>query len=115
MISRIKAFAPAVQNGGAALLIEGNAELVARSGADGAHFTGIEAMQEALPTLKPGRIVGVGGLITRHDSMAQAKPAPITCCSASRMPRSSGLRRTRSPSGCNGGPNCSSRLASALR
>jgi thiamine-phosphate pyrophosphorylase len=70
MISRIKAFAPAVQNGGAALLIEGNAELVARSGADGAHLTGIEAMQEALPTLKPDRIAGVGGLITRHDSMS---------------------------------------------
>jgi thiamine-phosphate pyrophosphorylase len=70
MISRIKAFAPAVQNGGAALLIEGNAELVARSGADGAHLTGIAAMQEALPTLKPDRIAGVGGLITRHDSMA---------------------------------------------
>jgi thiamine-phosphate pyrophosphorylase len=70
MISRIKALAPAVQNGGAALLIEGSAELVARSGADGAHLTGIEAMQEALPTLKPDRIAGVGGLITRHDSMS---------------------------------------------
>jgi thiamine-phosphate pyrophosphorylase len=70
MISRIKALAPAVQNGGAALLIEGNAELVARAGADGAHLTGIEAMQEALPTLKPDRIAGVGGLITRHDAMS---------------------------------------------
>ncbi len=70
MISRIKALAPAVQNGGAALLIEGNAELVARSGADGAHLTGIEAMREALPTLKPDRIAGVGGLVTRHDSMS---------------------------------------------
>jgi thiamine-phosphate pyrophosphorylase len=70
MISRIKALAPAVQDFGAALLIEGNAELVARSGADGAHLTGIEAMQEALSGLKPDRIAGVGGLITRHDSMA---------------------------------------------
>jgi thiamine monophosphate synthase len=47
IISRIKALAPAIQDSGAALLIEGNAELVARSGADGAHLTGIEAMQEA--------------------------------------------------------------------
>jgi thiamine-phosphate pyrophosphorylase len=70
MISRIKALAPPVQNGGAALLIEGNVELVARGGADGAHLTGIAAMQEALPTLKPDRIAGVGGLITRHDSMS---------------------------------------------
>lgn len=70
MISRVKALAPAVQDGGAALLIEGNADLVARSGADGAHLTGIDAMQEALPTLKPDRIAGVGGLSTRHDSMS---------------------------------------------
>jgi thiamine-phosphate pyrophosphorylase len=70
MISRIKALASPVQNSGAALLIEGNAELVARAGADGAHLTGIDAMQEALPTLKPDRIAGVGGLITRHDSMS---------------------------------------------
>jgi thiamine-phosphate pyrophosphorylase len=70
MVSRIKALAPAIQNSGAALLLDGHVELVARSGADGAHLTGIESMQEALPTLKPDRIAGVGGLATRHDSMA---------------------------------------------
>jgi thiamine-phosphate pyrophosphorylase len=70
LISRIKALAPAVQNAGAALLLDGHVDLVARSGADGAHLTGIESMQEALPTLKPDRIAGVGGLATRHDSMA---------------------------------------------
>jgi thiamine-phosphate pyrophosphorylase len=70
MISRVKALAPAVQDGGAALLIDGHAELVARAGADGAHLTGIAAMEDALPSLKPDRIMGVGGLATRHDSMA---------------------------------------------
>jgi thiamine-phosphate pyrophosphorylase len=30
----------------------------------------LEAMEDALPTLKPDRIMGVGGLSTRHDSMA---------------------------------------------
>ena len=70
MISRIKALAPPIQNSGAALLLHGQVELVARAGADGAHLTGIEAMQEALPSLKPDRIAGVGGLATRHDSMA---------------------------------------------
>ena len=70
MISRIKALAPPIQNNGAALLLHGQVELVARAGADGAHLTGIEAMQEALPSLKPDRIAGVGGLTTRHDSMA---------------------------------------------
>src|SRR5580704_8191201 len=70
MISRIKALAPAVQDKGAALLLDGHVELVARAGADGAHLTGIAAMEDALPTLKPDRIAGVGGLTTRHDSMA---------------------------------------------
>ena len=70
MISRIKALAPAIQNSGAALLLDGHVELVARAGADGAHLTGIQAMEDALPTLKPDRIAGVGGLATRHDSMA---------------------------------------------
>src|SRR6202158_1014672 len=70
MISRVKTLAPVIQDGGAALLLDGHVELVARAGADGAHLTGIEAMQDALPTLKPDRIAGVGGLITRHDSMS---------------------------------------------
>src|SRR6202162_3576254 len=70
MISRVKALAPAVQDGGAALLLDGHVELVARAGADGAHLTGIEALQDALPSLKPDRIAGVGGLATRHDSMS---------------------------------------------
>ena len=70
MISHVKALASAVQNAGAALLIDGYPELVARAGADGAHLTGIAAMEDALPSLKPDRIAGVGGLTTRHDSMA---------------------------------------------
>jgi thiamine-phosphate pyrophosphorylase len=69
MISRVKALAAAVQPSGAALLLDGGVDLVARSGADGAHLTGIAAMQEALPRLKPDRIAGIGGLSTRHDSM----------------------------------------------
>lgn len=69
MISRIKALAPLVQKAGAALLVDGHAELVARGGADGAHLPGIAALKEALPSLKPDRIAGVGGLTTRHHSM----------------------------------------------
>ena len=70
MISRVKALAPAIQGGGAALLLDGHVELVARAGADGAHVNGIAALEDALPSLKPDRIAGVGGLATRHDSMA---------------------------------------------
>jgi thiamine-phosphate pyrophosphorylase len=70
MISRLKQLAPVIQNAGAALLVEGHVELVARAGADGAHVGGIAALEEALPSLKPDRIAGVGALATRHDSMA---------------------------------------------
>jgi len=69
MITRIKALAPVVQNAGAALLLDGHVELVARAGADGGHLTGIAALEDAIPSLKPERIAGVGGLATRHDSM----------------------------------------------
>jgi thiamine-phosphate pyrophosphorylase len=69
MIARIKSLAPAVQNAGAALLLDGHVELVARAGADGAHLAGIAALEEALPSQKPDRIAGVGALATRHESM----------------------------------------------
>ena len=69
LISCIKVLAPVVQGKGAALLLDGHVDLVARGGADGAHLSGIKALEEALPTLKPDRIAGVGGLATRHDSM----------------------------------------------
>ena len=74
MISRVKALAGPIQNAGAALLLDGQVldghlELVARSGADGAHLTGVAALEDALANLKPDRIAGVGGLATRHDSM----------------------------------------------
>jgi thiamine-phosphate pyrophosphorylase len=70
MITRVKKLAPVVQKSGAALLLEGHVELVARGGADGAHLIGIAALEEAMPSLKPDRIAGVGGLATRHDSMS---------------------------------------------
>ena len=69
MVTRVKAIVPAVQGRGAALLLDGHVELVARAGADGAHLNGLAALEDALPSLKPDRIAGVGGLATRHDSM----------------------------------------------
>jgi thiamine-phosphate pyrophosphorylase len=72
-ITHAKAIAPMVQDKGAALLLDGFAELAARAGADGAHLTGIEAFRAALPTLKPARIAGCGGLATRHDAMLVAE------------------------------------------
>ena len=114
MISRIKALAPAIQDKGAALLLDGHVELVARAGADGAHLTGIAALEDALPTLKPDRIAGVGGLATRHDSMAAGELGADYVLFGE--PDAQGQRpssRSRSPSACNGGRSCSSRHASA--
>ena len=73
LINRIKALCPVVQNAGAALVLDGHADLVARAGADGAHLTGIEAFTEAVERLKPERIAGVGGLASRHDAMVAAE------------------------------------------
>jgi thiamine-phosphate pyrophosphorylase len=68
-INRAKNVAAVVQCRDIALLVDGRPEIVARAGADGAHLTGIEALRAALPTLRPGRIVGAGGLHSRHDAM----------------------------------------------
>jgi thiamine-phosphate pyrophosphorylase len=73
LCNRIKAMAPVVQDRGAALLLAGHVELVARAGADGAHLAGIEAFQAALTNLKPERIAGCSGLETRHDAMRAAE------------------------------------------
>jgi thiamine-phosphate pyrophosphorylase len=71
--NHIKELASVVQNKGAALLLDGRAEFAARAGADGAHLTGIGAFAVALPSLKPSRIAGCGGLETRHDAMLAAE------------------------------------------
>ena len=73
LINRVKALTPAVQGGGAALLLDGHAEIVARAGADGAHLADIGSFTAALSTLKPQRIAGCGGLKTRHDAMLAAE------------------------------------------
>lgn len=73
LINRAKALASLAQDNGAAVLLDGFPELVARAGADGAHLTGIEALDAALATLKPDRIAGAGGLMSRHDAMRAAE------------------------------------------
>jgi thiamine-phosphate pyrophosphorylase len=73
LINCIKTVAPAAHDAGAALLIDGHADLAARGGADGAHLTGIDAFNAALEQLKPDRIAGAGGLATRHDVMLAAE------------------------------------------
>jgi thiamine-phosphate pyrophosphorylase len=69
LLNRIKTIAPAVQDRGVALLLEGHPHLVARGGADGAHLSSLGDFLNAAETLKPERIAGCGGLPTRHDAM----------------------------------------------
>ncbi len=73
MINRAKAVAAVVQRRDIALLLDGYPHLAVRAGADGAHLPGIEALTAALPTLKPDRIAGAGGLHSRHDAMLAAE------------------------------------------
>jgi thiamine-phosphate pyrophosphorylase len=68
-INHTKSLVPTVQASGAALLVDGSADIAVRAGADGAHLTGIAAFDDALAALKPDRIAGCGGLHTRHDAM----------------------------------------------
>ena len=69
LINFVKKVAPAVQDRDAALLLAGRDDIVARSGADGAHLGNVDALRDAVARLKPKNIAGVGGLRTRHDAM----------------------------------------------
>ena len=66
----IRALAPVAQRHGAACLIEDDARLALHTELDGVHVeAGGEALDNALKQLKPQRIVGAGGLMTRDDAM----------------------------------------------
>lgn len=72
--SLVKAIAPLAQAAGTAVLIEGEPGLVRLLGVDGLHVPGgIKAVREAIGVLKPGLIVGVGDIGTRHDAMQKAE------------------------------------------
>ena len=70
----VKALLPVVQKHDAALLVEGDPAVATRSGADGVHLrvtseSDEEKVEDAIERLKPDRIVGTGGIKTKHDSM----------------------------------------------
>jgi len=69
-IERVKRLAGPVQANNVALVVEDNALVAARGGADGVHLTGgPAAVAEARSSLKSERIIGIGGLRARHDAM----------------------------------------------
>jgi thiamine-phosphate pyrophosphorylase len=66
--------AAVVQPGGTALILAGWSSVVARAGADGIHLAGHRsALREAIDSFKPERIVGAGGIRSRHDAMTVAE------------------------------------------
>ncbi|MGX1786022.1 thiamine phosphate synthase [Bosea sp. NPDC055332] len=70
LTERVKALAPPVQAQNVALVVEASAQVASRGGADGVHLTqGAEAIAEARSSLKQERIIGAGGLRSRHDAM----------------------------------------------
>ena len=74
LIKRVKALAPIVQKRARPLILDGHPASSRARGADGAHLTGIAAFEDAVAALKPDRIAGAGGLVTRHDAMLAAEP-----------------------------------------
>ena len=56
---------------GCAVLVEGDKNLAVRANADGMHFArGLDpSLGDAIASLQPGRIVGVGGIKGRDDAM----------------------------------------------
>jgi thiamine-phosphate pyrophosphorylase len=75
LTNRVKILANVVQPAGAALVLDGHADIAARAGADGAHLTGLEAFAAAVDGLKPARIAGCGGLHSRDDAMVAGERA----------------------------------------
>jgi thiamine-phosphate pyrophosphorylase len=67
----LETMAPVIDRRGTALLIEDAPDLAiaAGAGADGVHVSDPGGLKRALAALKPDRIVGAGGLKTRHDAM----------------------------------------------
>lgn len=70
LTERVKALAPPVQAQNVALVVEASAQVASRGGADGVHLiAGAEAIADARSSLKQERIIGAGGLRSRHDAM----------------------------------------------
>lgn len=84
VLARAKALVPIIQAAGAAALMDGpeDPRLVARAGADGAHYPlghdplANAGLKEALATLRPQRICGVGNLRTKHEAMEAGEMGP---------------------------------------
>ncbi|WP_068313419.1 thiamine phosphate synthase [Polycladidibacter hongkongensis] len=68
-----KQLVPMIQAAGAAALIENDTQITGRSGADGLHISSDQAvLEEQLENFDEDKILGFGGVKTRHDAMVVA-------------------------------------------
>lgn len=73
----VRAVCERLQPQGVAVIVAGDALLAARADADGVHVEGVgEELAEALRSLRPKRIVGVGRLATRDEAMVAGESEP---------------------------------------
>lgn len=72
-LSSIRIVSTHLQGTGAVLLLADMPGLVEASGADGVHFSSLDRFQTTRTNLAPGRLSGVGGLASRHDTMVAAE------------------------------------------
>ncbi|WP_127142507.1 thiamine phosphate synthase [Pelagibacterium montanilacus] len=65
---------PAIQEHGAAALLDNAPDLVRALGADGVHVTtGLKALTAAIASLKPDFVVGTGDIGSRHEAMVRGE------------------------------------------
>lgn len=65
---------PIAQANGTAAIVTGDAALVLASGADGLHVDdGLPALRHAVDRFRPDRMVGAGGIRSRHEAMVLAE------------------------------------------
>jgi len=68
---------PVAQRHGVAAIVPEDTRLAGRTGADGVHVTtGLADLKLAIEALRPDRIVGAGGITTRHQAMEIGEADP---------------------------------------
>jgi thiamine-phosphate pyrophosphorylase len=75
--AHVEALTPIGQSCGAAVIVEEDSQAMGRAGADGLFVAGgIDALKDAIARFSPKRIVGFGGVKTRHSAMEAAECRP---------------------------------------
>ena len=72
-IERVRILGATLPEGGPILLLDGHANIVSRSVADGVQLQGSEPVASTRKALKQERTVGAGRLQSRHDAMVSAE------------------------------------------